>query len=519
MHKDAEKNKYFRIQANHQVPRQSTSSSSTQGKRGTSTGVGIYSLDEVKRRKRDEETRKHESNLKTRQEREMIKQSPILKHPLTEISLGREVSANPPPRISSSSAIPGVNADMSRSGGNDALREERGVAVASQMERKVLVRAKQGGRECGISCFARDWGSGELFVGTEETRGNDMLSYKASKGSGAHSWQYGGPNHDMVFPNIVPLERTTHSISITPSRYLLQLIFQPMRGSATRTVKLAGRYISEFSVDTRPHFRDDHSPNGIIYWCSSPRPGSSNPCFAVGSNKGLLTVESSPDLDTTCNFLRIENVEVKAVDWLSSNVIIAGTRSSQVLFHDTRSEGTTVRVQHRHGVHSVKKVDDCRIAVAGWGNNMAIYDLRYAPTYTKEEAEDPYLRPATRKTYRKTNNPKSKYSHSFTKPYLTFPEYYSGDETGKPTNIDISTELGLLATSSETNTVDLFSIRTGSRINLPPYSLRGKPTIMNYKYPSEERIRQVQFESGGQDDTVAPRLLVGAGSVVEEWSW
>lgn len=111
------------------------------------------------------QTRKYETLLKTRQEKETIKQSHLLTHPLTEISLGREVSTNPPPRVSSSSAIPGVNADTSRSGGNGALLEERGVAVVSQMERKVLVKAKRGGRDCALSCFARDRVSGELFVG------------------------------------------------------------------------------------------------------------------------------------------------------------------------------------------------------------------------------------------------------------------------------------------------------------------------------------------------------------------
>lgn len=111
------------------------------------------------------QTRKQETNLKSRKEKETIHQSPILRHPLTEASLGREVSATPLPRISSSSAIPGVNADTSRSGGNEALREERGVAVASQMERKVLVRLRDGNRRFTVRCFVRDWMSGELFVG------------------------------------------------------------------------------------------------------------------------------------------------------------------------------------------------------------------------------------------------------------------------------------------------------------------------------------------------------------------
>lgn len=77
---------------------------------------------------------------------------------------------------------------------------------------------------------------------------------------------------------------------------------------------------------------------------------------------------------------------------------------------------------------------------------MSLYDLRFTPTYIKSHADESFSERQTRRgTYKRTNDPKSKYSHSFTKPYLIFPEYYSGDETGRPCNIDLSTELGLLA--------------------------------------------------------------------------
>jgi hypothetical protein len=95
----------------------------------------------------------------------MIQQSPILKHPLIETSLGREVSAAPSPRISSFSSSSGVNAYTSRSGGNEALVEERGIAVASQMERRVLVKMRERGRDFMVRCFERDRVTGQLFVG------------------------------------------------------------------------------------------------------------------------------------------------------------------------------------------------------------------------------------------------------------------------------------------------------------------------------------------------------------------
>lgn len=84
--------------------------------------------------------------------------------------MGREIFSSKPPRISSSSAIPGVNADTSRSGGNEALVEERGIAVVSQMERKVLVKVRDRTGDRMVNCFERDWVSGELFVGENINR-------------------------------------------------------------------------------------------------------------------------------------------------------------------------------------------------------------------------------------------------------------------------------------------------------------------------------------------------------------
>jgi hypothetical protein len=114
-------------------------------------------------------------------------------------------------------------------------------------------------------------------------------------------------------------------------------------------------------------------PNHPIYWCTAPRPESSElPCFAVGGSEGLATVTVVGTTANSQSVTRIKNVDVKAVEWLSSNVIMAGTRASQVLLYDMQSDGSVVRVQHRHGVHSLKKVDEWRIAVAGWGNNVLV---------------------------------------------------------------------------------------------------------------------------------------------------
>lgn len=241
--------------------------------------------------------------------------------------------------------------------------------------------------KCLLSAFGSVWSSLH-WVGCS--------SYFASRRRrGAGSWEYGDANYSMRFPQLDSLDRCTLSLSIIPSRCLFQTVLQPMRGSIARTVPIGegDHYSSEIggrrgkSICTHTpnaeednptnfkiiDFQEDHSPNGIIYWCSSPRPDSSHqPCFAVGSSTGLLTI-ASPDDGLTSNIQhRIRKADVKAVDWLSTNVIMAGTRASQVLLHDMRSDGSTVRVQHPHGVHSVKKVDESRIAVAGWGNNVFI---------------------------------------------------------------------------------------------------------------------------------------------------
>lgn len=64
-------------------------------------------------------------------------------------------------------------------------------------------------------------------------------SYFASgDGGDTGSWEYGDPNYAMRFVCRSPLDRSTLSLSIIPSRCLFQVVLQPTRGSVTRMVPI-----------------------------------------------------------------------------------------------------------------------------------------------------------------------------------------------------------------------------------------------------------------------------------------
>jgi len=61
---------------------------------------------------------------------------------------------------------------------------------------------------------------------------------------------------------------------------------------------------------------------------------------------------------------------VNAVEWLSGDVIAAGSRDSCVLLHDIRSGGSAARLWHPGAVAvgGVRRVDEWRIVVGSYNS-------------------------------------------------------------------------------------------------------------------------------------------------------
>lgn len=62
------------------------------------------------------------------------------------------------------------------------------------------------------------------------------------------------------------------------------------------------------------------------------------------------------------------HTNVRAVEWLSQDVIAAGLKDSAVFLHDLRSDSGAFRLQHVHGVEKIRQVDPCRLVISGHGS-------------------------------------------------------------------------------------------------------------------------------------------------------
>ncbi|KAJ9192478.1 hypothetical protein DTO027B5_5498 [Paecilomyces variotii] len=459
---DAEKNKYFKIQANHVAPSGSQ-----------------YSERAIKQRRLDEKKRKKDIFRARRVATERIKRSSSLGHPL--IGVEREVNAEPRSR--------GI------------MFEQQGRAYVSQVRRRELHKfwSIRDTPEYQLWFLQRSSRSG-LMVAGSLIGGESVISICFPE-SHRETWTY---NNSLERPLYREPYRLS-SISLSHTGFLLATMDSGPRGDSI----LATRRLPN------PEDREDMYiwPSGLTHptrmpgssslWCSSPCPTGDIPLFAVGTSDGLHTLEGigygwslspkpfpSPEntpLDAIPPRPKHSHASVMSVEWLTSEVIVSGLRDSSIFFHDLRSRGTVTRLQHNRSVAKIRKVDEYRLVVSG-RQSLQIYDIRYP-------ANGLQTRPKP-----------TSHRHSSTKPYITFPEYSS--ET--ICDFDVSPDLGLLAAVIEDHKPELFSLRTGQIVPSPLQEARQRG-----------QTRAVLFESGDWPalGTHTPRLLVNDGPTVQEWTW
>ncbi|OAX82183.1 hypothetical protein ACJ72_03468 [Emergomyces africanus] len=329
------------------------------------------------------------------------------------------------------------------------------------------------------------------------------------------------------------------SLSVGPTGWLLVSSSSPtgesVHVSTSRlTNQMDSRPASQYVVDMATTF----CYPGSMIWCSAACPSTTESIFAAGKSNDLLLITGVESYWSTRTVKMSVTADVMAVEWLTPRVVMSGMANSLVQFHDLRSRDTASRLQHPHGVYKIRRVDEWRVVVAGANKNLHMYDLRYAPSGI-----------ATRPQPNKRN-------HASTKPYLSFPDY--ANERISHDELDISPEIGLLACSSPSNRIQLFSLNTGKLImpapflpysSLPstpkpkssisthiqepgcqdgaaqfyqPYPNRHGTPITHYQYPDHisclrfENLEEVPTANGG-GNTGKPSLLVSAGCTIEEW--
>ncbi|RAK74846.1 uncharacterized protein BO72DRAFT_190300 [Aspergillus fijiensis CBS 313.89] len=456
---DPEKKKYFKIQASH-----------------AAAPGAQYSKDSVKRKRADHEERRRKVQQIKREAKEKIKRAQSLSHPLLDVQ--REIGALRLPTT--------------------VRRERSARAYTSQLRRNQLHQFEAWPDEYSIKHVLRNKRSGILIASGH--RGGESSVSVCFPDCDQNKWTYNRTMERVLFKEPYRLS----SISLSHTGYLLSTMDSGPQGDSFLAPRMLPDPDEGGDYRWPPSFLQPiRIRTAASLWCSSACPVGDHPLFAVGASDGLYTLQGygaywalskkpfSDDVNAGKPILKrrigTSHALVTSVEWLSSDVIAAGLKDSSVFLHDLRSGGTATRLQHPHAVTKIRRVDPYRMVVAGM-NSLQMYDIRFPPNG---------LQPKPQPTSKK---------HTSTRPYLTFQDF-------KPQVIpdfDISLELGLLASATDTGKIQLFSLRNGEQVTSP---------LSNYQYA--DPIASVCFESGDApfQGPQTPSLLVCAQATVDEWIW
>ncbi|OJJ47948.1 hypothetical protein ASPZODRAFT_131562 [Penicilliopsis zonata CBS 506.65] len=456
---DAEKKKYFKIQANHKAP-----------------AGAQYSRDAVKRKRAQYEKDQKKAHVSRRLATEKIKKSKLLSHPI--ITVEREVGAQ----------------NVSR-----GIRLERqGLIYANRMRRKELHRFEPWPDHYSVRHVLRNNRSGILIA--SGYHGGESSVSVCFPDCDQETWTYNRTMERVLFKEPYRLS----SVSLSHTGYLLATMDSGPRGDSFLAPRMLPDPDEGGDYRWPPFFahplRIRTTPS---LWCSAACPTGEKPLFAIGTSHGLHTLEGfgshwtlskkpfPNDVISGQPVLQRRNdsshATVTSVEWLSPDVIASGLKDSAIFLHDLRSGGTATRLQHPHSVTKIRKVDQYRLVVAGL-KSLEMYDIRFPPNGLQR-------------------NPKPlSHRHTSTRPYLRF-EDFSPEIIP---DFDISPELGLLASASDERKIQLFSLRTGYQVSSP---------LSNHQY--DHSISCVHFETGDVSlhGPKTPSLLVCARATVDQWIW
>ncbi|KAK2770345.1 hypothetical protein FQN53_005569 [Emmonsiellopsis sp. PD_33] len=480
---DPDKKKYFKIQANHTVPSGSK-----------------YSKDDVKKKKNASLKRKRVEEHSNRVAAETIKRSELLRYPLAGGLLKRELGAY-------------------RTSRSQLLQQDEACIRLFERHRLANVSCNI---DFPVSKFIRDPATGTLLLAINMCAKFNLLSYTPTK-SGL-PWRYN--LHQRIYRPVMAGHDWVSSISMGMSSDFLVTSSSPTGESVHVTAAKVPRAHDDggsriYAIEGSTTFCFP----GDMIWSSATCPDPTANMFAVGKSSNLLLVNnigSGWDLDEVK--LR-SGSNIMAVEWLTPKMVMMGLADSHVTFHDVRSGGIATRLQHPHGVLGVRKADEYRIVVAGQKSNLHMYDLRFAPNGIA--------------THPQPNN----YHHTSTKPYLSFPDFAT--ENISNDELAVSPELDLLACTSSSNKIQLFSLSTGKLVmpapvypsssllnTQKPRDLPRRPPRQSInaadatitRTPYSEDITCLRFENldespamNGAGGMGKPSLLMSTGCMVEEW--
>ena len=205
--------------------------------------------------------------------------------------------------------------------------------------------------------------------------------------------------------------------------------------------------------------------SNMTYFSARLNPDASCLRMALATTSGIRMFHL--DSKSIRGGLKTES-HVMACDFRDPHVVAAGLRNGKVLMYDSRSAGSQARLCGPSGICNIFSIDENSLLVAASNNKMMMFDLRWH----KEDCS---------------------------RPVITYPNYVNSWNTR--IGMDVSKELGLIATSGEDKKVRLHGLRDGRPI----------------KYAWNERVwdSTIGCMEFANSDALAPALLLGRENKIE----
>ncbi len=366
---DPDRNKYFRIQANHQVPPSGTSKGSSTSK------LSKYTKQAVNTAKRHARESQRYQSMDDRKRAENVQRSYFLKHPVYGLDL----------RIRSGSR---------KTVGDDVRRQYAWMLRSNT----VMGSGKLGDK------FAVEKGSKALFTTAEvESRGRGAgmremcvtpLSLSREQGDEDKNMDDSSPMY--LSTTTVPILNSNDATTILPlsERLVMWSFHRPDDPQEGSVLCISKKYADE-NVPWQ-NWREEFGEWGtnvrqtcITLWdFAVPKVdenGTCQPqCFVTATRNGVKiydfeygvsgvndVVSRGPDEQLSKTGERL------VVSFKDENVFMAGGRSGSVLFGDVRANSSVTRLKHGGAISGLRKMrNECLILVNGL-EKMGMYDIRY----------------------------------------------------------------------------------------------------------------------------------------------
>ena len=419
---DAEKNKYFKIQAHHKVP--------SGAKYSTSTVNHVRAAEQRDRKAVDDAIERKQT---------LVKRSSVLQH----------------------AGVAGIG--LSRETADDVILRRRSLLdtrARAHGSRLIIDWERNWERLIGkdiVSSFVYDALSEDLMVGhINEHSGHTLSTMSHSKRHVYHP-VYAQPRSEVT------------SISISPGRVALATTLGGTSPNP-RNAGLSGGIPAEVHIMMLTSDEEDHVQTGnsrirlacdlrvSFFWHDETDIWSSaansfigsESSFAVGMSDKVVLYSNGDRGWNDNNERMATQSDAFAVEWLQPQLLAIGQRDGIVKLWDTRSSGhaaAALALQHSGAISHIKSADSQRIVVHGrcTEDALCMYDLRYTTA----------MKPSKRK-----RDADGVRQQRVSQALLV----YENEGNVRPVGFDISVDSGLVAAVDSKNKVQLYTLHNGGHV-------------------------------------------------------